>query len=497
MKTKIIIGLGIIVLILSGIFTFSISKYYQNNIQNKQEEIKINKNNNKKDGKQETNSQSEEMKQQLKDEQATNREKEINADKKTEIKSALDRFLLSIYNPPYAWRYGPYRDKDFDYYQKAGFDNFLWARDEAKLMEKIHKYHFKYFLNVRALFPEEGPGNIDYLRGVKNPDEDNETYNVRPAVVPEVLLKKLDILVDKYKDDPDLIGYWICDEPFPSAYKNIAKVIERIRQKDPKHYSLVNIGDNEYTTEKNIDKFLEITKAKVLCFDRYNFFNGFDRNRQFLQLLGMIRQKALEYNIPFYGFVQAVGTNGTSASELDWRTPNLNEMRWLAYHMLTYGAKGLLWFHWDAEDWGVIQNPARNKIYINLQKVNKEIKSLGDMMANLKTVDVYQVKGEKIIGQRKEGDKKFIYPVDNKTSLTVGMFSRNDGKEYFMLTNTSFRTSVNSEIKILKAINGLEAFNIETKKWETININANSDNTTFMLELEKGSGKLFREKMEF
>ncbi len=490
MKTKIIIGLGIIVLTLVGAFAFGIGRYYQNNAQDKQEETKIKENN--KVNKQEKKSQTEEVKQQLKDTQATNMEEEITGDRKVKAKSTLDKFLLSIYNPPYAWRRGPYRDKDFDYYQKAGFDNFLWASDDTKLMAEIHKYHFKYFLNVRALFPEEGPGNIDYLRGVKDPDEDNETYNVRPAVVPEALLKKLDALVDKYKDDPDLLGYWVCDEPFPSAYKNIAKVMERIRQKDPKHYSLVNIGDNEYTNEKNVDKFLETTKAKVLCFDRYNFFNGFDRNTQFLQRLGMIRRKALEHQIPFYDFVQAVGTNGTSASELDWRTPNVSEMRWLGYHTLAYGARGLLWFHWDAEDWGVMQNPARNKIYISLQKVNKEIKPLGDVMANLKTADVYQVKGEKIIGQVKEDDKKFIYPTNNKASLTVGMFSGSDTKEYFMLANTSYRTPVNSEIKILKIIKNLEVFNPETKIWETVSINTNPDNTTFTLELEKGSGKLFR-----
>ncbi len=105
----------------------------------------------------------------------------------------------------------------------------------------------------------------------------------------------------------------------------------------------------------------------------------------------MICQKAVEHQIPFYDFVQAVGTNGTSASELDWRTPNLNEMRWLVYHTLDYGARGLLWFQWDAEDWGVIQNPDRDNIYTSLQEVNQEIKSLGDVMTKLRTADVYQV----------------------------------------------------------------------------------------------------------
>ncbi len=50
--------------------------------------------------------------------------------------------------------------------------------------------------------------------------------------------------------------------------------MDRIRTRDVKHYNLVNIGDNEYTTEENVDDFLEITRAMVLSFDRYNFFNS-------------------------------------------------------------------------------------------------------------------------------------------------------------------------------------------------------------------------------
>ncbi len=167
-------------------------------------------------------------------------------------------------------------------------------------------------------------------------------------------------------------------------------------------------------------------------------------------------------------------------------------MRWLAYHTLAYGARGLLWFHWDAEDWGVIQNPDRDNIYTSLQEVNQEIKSLGDVMTELRTVDVYQVEGQEVSGQTGEDDDKSIHPGDNYTNLTVGMFSANDAKEYFMLTNTSYTIPVDSEIKILKVINNLEVFNLETKTWETVSINTNFDIATFTLELEKGSGKLFR-----
>ncbi len=405
------------------------------------------------------------------------------------INSGVKGFLLSAYNPPYAWRGAPYNDSDFVYYKNANFYNFMWARDEDELMNKIHQFHFKFFVSIRQLFSEEDSNGVDILRGVKYWDDGNETYNEPVTEISELMLKKVDTVVQKYKDDPSLIGYWICDEPFPSAYGNIAKLIARIKEKDPLHYSLVNIGDNEYTTDDNIEYFIDTTKVEVLCYDRYNFFNGFDLNKEYFERLFMMRKHALMHNIPFYNTVQAVGTNGTSAEELDWRTPDSTEHRWLVYTSLTYGVHGLIWFHWDAEDWGVFQNPDRDKIYPSLQSINAEIDSLSQIMAGLTTTKVYHLQ------QHTNTPDDIIKSVSNDENIIVGVFEDEESKEnYFMLMNAGFSGNISAEVTMNNAVENLKVFNINDNKWEEVQYVNSDSGATFPINLRKGSGKLFNFK---
>ncbi len=399
-------------------------------------------------------------------------------------------FLVSAYNPPYAWRGPPYLDSVFTYYENANFDNLLWVRDEDALMEKVHQYGLKYFVDIKSLFPEVDPNGVDYLRGVKNPEEEDETYNVRPEDITEAMLQRVDRVVEKHRDDPDLMGYWICDEPFPAAYRNIARVLQRIRDKDPYHYSLVNIGDNEYTTDDNVEDFIHTTGTEVLCYDRYEFFNGYDLDDLYFQRLAMMRRHALQHHLPFYNTIQAVGTNGTSAAALDWRTPNEAEHRWLVYSSLAYGVHGIVWFHWDAEDWGVMQNPDRDLIYPSIQRVNAEIASLGPVMLHLTSTEVYHTDTN---DYGTDGPDRIIREVSAGAALVVGSFKDEAGHEdYFMLMNKDYSNAVTATVSINCRLDTLDVFDVANGRWEDVPFENGTSGATFTVALRKGGGKLLR-----
>ncbi len=264
-----------------------------------------------------------------------------------------DEFLISAWSPPYAWYGPPYEDTVFSYYKNANFDNALWVRDDNALIQKVHQFGLKYFLLVTPII-----GGL-YLRA-----PDKET----PPDVTEEMLQTLDAVVDKYKDDPNLLGYHICDEPHKQAFPNIGKVIERIRKKDPTKLSFVNIWPSGKGYREYIDELLQTAKLELLSYDRYNFFNGYDEAASYFSNLKIIREYALKYDIPFCNIIQAIGTNGTVEEHLNWRTPSVSEHRWLVYSSLTYGVHALIWFHWHL-DWGVTGNPDREIIYPSIQSI--------------------------------------------------------------------------------------------------------------------------------
>ncbi len=167
-------------------------------------------------------------------------------------------------------------------------------------MQKVHAFGFKYLLDVGAIIGE------DALRG----SPDAPAPPIEPAA-----LQELDDAIERYKDDPALIGYYICDEPYPSAFQNIAVVVQRILEKDPAHFIFVNLWpyfEGEIGGDEYVEDFIQTTHIRLLSSDRYNFFTDWDENEAYFDNLARIRRHVLAHHIPFVNIIQAVGTEGTS-----------------------------------------------------------------------------------------------------------------------------------------------------------------------------------------
>ncbi len=383
-----------------------------------------------------------------------------------------NEFLLSAWSPPYAWYGQPYEDTVFAYYKNAHFDNMLWVRDDDVLMQKVQQYDLKYFLLITNIIGEE------YLRA---PDKKI------PPDVTEEMLQKLDIVVDKYIDDPNLLGYHICDEPHKQAFPNIGKVVGRLRDIDPERLSFVNIWPSSEGYDEYIDNLLQTAKLDLLSYDRYHFFNGYDGGSYFSNL-ETIRRFALKYDIPFCNIIQAIGTNGTSEEDLNWRTPNRAEHRFLVYSSLAYGVHAFIWFHWHG-DWGLTGNPDRDIIYPSIQSLNAEIDSLKEIMLSLKTTGVYQTKPAP--GANPLPADGLIQSVSDNADLVIGYFKDKADKDYFMLMNKNYNDSVDVNIDFNGIVGGLRFFDVISSEWFSFYNSDSSGHSEFNTILRPGGGKLF------
>ncbi len=385
------------------------------------------------------------------------------------------RFLLSAYNPPYAWQEPPYDDAILAHYQAAHFDHMLWVRDEGALIEKVKRFGLTYYLDIADFIGEEK------LRGEEGP----------PPPITEEELRALDRLVEKYQDDPLMTGYYICDEPLPVAFANVARVVERIRSHDLSRPIFVNLYPYFYENEGSptyIETFLQTVRPDLLAFDRYIFFNGWDETEPYLAQLRLIRKYALEYNIPFVSFTQAVGTNGTAAAELDWRTPTEAEQRWMIYTALAYGAHGIIWFHWD-HPWGVLGNPDGDIVYPAIQHLNQELQKLGPVLLPLTSTDAYGT-GTHLVVFPGEPRPKLLA---SESELIVGLFRSAGGAEdHFMLTNRDYEEPVEGTVTVRQPLRSLESFNATTGTWEKVPFENSNDHAQFHIFLQPGAGLLFR-----
>jgi len=383
-----------------------------------------------------------------------------------------EEFLLSAWSPPYAWYPPPYDEQVFENYCETNFENILWVAPTDEAMAMVEKYNLKCLLLVSNFV-----GGDEYLRA---------NNNLLPPTITAEMLANLDPIIEKYRNHPNVIGYFIIDEPKMPAFANCGKVVAYLREKDPTRLGYINIFPGEDAKYNlYVDTFMDVVKPELLGYDRYVFFNGYDGN-EFFGNLATIRTRALRYGIPFCNIIQAIGTKEFN---LNWRTPNAAEHRWLVYHSLAYGAQALIWFHWHA-DWGVTGSPDSEQIYASLQQVNSEINQLGPHLLPLHSVGAYHCGAVPPGGQPLPNDA-WIKPESPAAQLVIGCFKDDADRDWVMVTNVSYRDSVIVRMHLNRKINELRHFDIAAGNWVNTNYEIIPEGIAFDVPLRAGGGTLF------
>ncbi len=385
-------------------------------------------------------------------------------------------FFLSAWSPPCAWDPPPLQESHFDYYHQANFDLVLWVVPTAAGVNMSRQFGMKCLLNVGGLV-----GGDPYLREA----------DPRPPEITPGQLSHLDPVINQFKSDSTVAGYFIVDEPHAQNFANLAKTVDYIRQKDPTRLSFINLYPGKATEPAHgaatynayIEDFLDTVKPEILSYDRYIFFKDHDGGSYFSNL-STIRKWALRYDIPFCNIIQAIGTD---CCNLNWRTPTEAEHRWLVYSSLAYGAKGIIWFHWDGS-WGVTGSPDRDRIFASIKKLNTEIKSIGPEMIKLTSQRVYHTKGNGPTSL--PANDPLIRSVSPDANLVLGIFKNAGGKDFLMVMNKDYTRQTAASITLRFSVDSLKVFDISSGQWKSMPYQNTAEGAKFEVSLRAGGGKL-------
>ena len=387
-----------------------------------------------------------------------------------------EKFFLSAWSPPCAWDPPPLQPSHFDYYHQANFDLVLWVVPTIEGVNMTRQFDMQCLLNVGGLV-----GGDPYLRDPK--------ADVAPDIAP--LLPHLDPVIQQFQGDSTVTGYFITDEPHVNTYANLGKVVAYLREKDPTRLSFINLYPGEAnqpahgadTYNEYIEQFLDTVKPEILSYDRYIFFKDHDGGSYFSNL-STIRKWALRYDIPFCNIIQAIGTD---CCNLNWRTPTEAEHRWLVYSSLAYGAKGIIWFHWDGS-WGVTGSPERDQIAASIKKLNTEIKSIGPEMLKLKSIRVYHTRGTgpSVL----PADDPLIRSVSPEADLVLGIFKNKKNQDYLLVMNKDYTRESTTTLTLRVSVDSLRVFDVFENGWKTLPHENTTEGARFEVTLRAGGGKL-------
>jgi len=256
--------------------------------------------------------------------------------------------------------------------------NLVWAWSEAEL-DVAHKHGLRAMFRHNLLIP-----------GAKALDDPNKR-------------KQLDALVDKVCKHPALYCYYVLDEPAAKDFPAGAQMGDYLRRRDPQHMAYVNllpggmvkkglgtIADKaEYDKyQEYLDEFIRVVKPELLGYDRYQFavagvLEGYFQN------LEQMRQTAQRAGLPFMNIVQAC----TWDAKL-MRVPTDNEMRYLVYTTLAYGAQGISYYvyRYPGHEGGIATaDGAPTSIYHVLKQANREFAAIATEYQSLRSLGAYHV----------------------------------------------------------------------------------------------------------
>jgi hypothetical protein len=317
--------------------------------------------------------------------------------------------------------------------------------------------------------------------------------------------EQLDALIARVSKHPAFYCYFITDEPSAAQFPALSKLVAYLREHDPAHLAYINLfptyanneqlgtkGDTVTAYKDHLQKFIEIVKPSLISYDHYQFAVGGDNSEYFLNL-ALIRRASLDAGLPFLNIVQA-----STWAPQSMRVPGPDEMRYLIYTTLAYGAEGISYYIYTcANHLGGVANAdgTPTVLYPALKTLNREFVAIAKELQPLRSMGVYHAgmlppgaeplpKDAAIVFDPPLPSMTYNSPERVKGALLgyFGAASNPSRPTHAMVVNLDYKTEATLGIR---GSGPLEIFDPATAQWSP------SDGH---LKLPGGGGKLVRLK---
>jgi hypothetical protein len=325
--------------------------------------------------------------------------------------------------------------------------------------------------------------------------------------------KSLDALVERVRDHPALYGYYLADEPGAGAFPKLGRIAAFLHERDPAHTTLVCLlptyaSDGQLQVSDDVaerarvghpqdfagtdvsDKvtlryrehlrqFVATLRPDLICYDHYHFQTAGDGAQYFLNL-ALVRSAALAAGVPFVNVIQACASEGEGL-----RGPGADELRWLTYTSLAYGAQGIAHFRYDTGFWkDPKQNTSPQPLFWGASLLNREFVAVGQNLQPLISLGAYHV-GKVPPGAEPLPPHRAFDSEPGSKDLLLGYFGKSaERATHVVVVNLNYKSAV--AVK-LSGPRGMELFHAPTQVWREP-----SNGTQIQFDLPPGGGVLVR-----
>ena len=324
---------------------------------------------------------------------------------------------------------------------------------------------------------------------------------------------KLEALVDRVRVQPGFYAYYLTDEPSAAAFPALGRLVAFLRDRDPAHLAYINIlptyaNNQQLGTEgttvpayaEHLRQYVATVRPSLISYDHYQFTRSGDQPNYFLNL-AMVRQQAITAGVPFMNIVQASSWVPTAAaSPTSPRVPNADELRYLVYTTLAYGAQGVGYYVYGfpEHEGGMVRPDGKlTPLYQAARTLNREFaaiarelqpnRSLGAWHAGMRPPGVEALPERSAFKLDPSPPTREYQPGQRVTGILIGQFGPPDGEQpkatHALVVNLDYQ---GEQTITLTGPGQLEVFDPALRRWSP------TTDHRIELRLAKGGGKLIR-----
>lgn len=308
---------------------------------------------------------------------------------------------------------------------------------------------------------------------------------------------QLDALIARVSKHPALYSYYLIDEPSASQFPSLGRLVAYLRERDPLHLAYINLfptyanneqlgtkGDVIAAYQEHLRLYLEQVKPSLISYDHYQFRLKGDGDQYFLNL-AMIRRAAQEAGVPFLNIVQAC-TWAPNAM----RIPNADELRYLVYSTLAYGAQGISYYvyaHANHHGSLVSLDGTPGPLYHAVKSYNREFVAIAREIQPLHSLGVYHTAMHEPGCEPLPSEARFRIDYSPSSAaprgFLLGFFGAAETPTHVVVVNLDYTAEARTS---LVGPRELELFDAAAAQWTSAN------EVAAELILPPGGGKLVR-----
>ncbi len=253
--------------------------------------------------------------------------------------------------------------------------------------------------------------------------------------------------VSIYKDNPNVAGYYVTDEPTASSFKKWKDITDLILRYDSVHIPYINLLPNVEPSRlqaKNYESylldFINLLKPKMFSFDNYPIIKKDGEiviKEKYFENLEIVAKVSKKTQVPFWAYC-------LSSPHFSYPYPTKAHLLFQTFSSLAYGAQGMSYYTYSLPYKSKIKFDAtpvdslgnKTKIWYLLKDVNTQIQNLSKVFLNAKLIGVWHTGKEIPIGTNrlKKLPKPFGKIITGNKGVLVSHLNNND-INYLVIVN--------------------------------------------------------------